>query len=164
MLKKLTSSEQDGLMNTLIGKDTTINGTLDVKGPLKVDGTVKGKVLCNDCVTIGQTGLVEAEIEAASAVIAGRLNGNVVATDKVELQAKCELEGDIKTKSLVIEQGAIFCGSCNMKGGSSNLGFLPTTKEKSTSPATASSNNPTSSSSNYSSPQTVLAGVDKKGF
>ena len=153
MLKKLTSSEQDGDMNTLIGKDTTITGTLDVKGPLKVDGTVKGKILCNDCVTIGQTGMVEAEIEASSAVIAGRLNGNIMTTDKVELQAKCELEGDIKTKSLVIEQGAIFCGSCNMKGGatSSSLGFLPPVKEK-------------SSGNNLSMQQTVLAGADKKGF
>lgn len=127
MIKKTFSSEVDDLMNTIIGKDTLITGTIDVKGELKVDGTVKGKIICSDCVTVGATGLVEADIESNTAVIAGHMVGNVATTEKVELQAKCELEGDIKTKSLVIEQGAMFCGSCNMKGGSarSDLGFLP---------------------------------------
>lgn len=117
-------------MNTIIGKDTTITGTLDVKGALRVDGTVKGKLLCNDCVTIGSTGLVEADLEAATAIISGRLVGNILSADKIELQAKCEMEGDIKTKSLVIEQGASFTGSCNMKGGTPNLGFLAPEERK----------------------------------
>ena len=127
MIKKTFSSEVDDLMNTIIGKDTLITGTIDVKGALKVDGTVKGKIICSDCVTVGSTGLVEADIESATAVIAGHMIGNVATTEKVELQAKCELEGDIKPKSLVIEQGAMFCGQCNMKGGTrgTDLGFLP---------------------------------------
>ncbi len=111
-------------MNTIVGKDTVITGTVDVKGALRVDGSVKGKILCSDCVTIGSTGLVEAEIEADSAIVAGRMVGNIVASEKVELQAKCEMEGDLKTKSLVIEQGAVFCGACNMKGTKPDLGFL----------------------------------------
>ncbi len=117
-------------MNTIIGKDTVITGTLDVKGALRVDGQVKGKILCNDTVTVGATGVVEADIEAANAVIAGHMIGNVVATDKIELQAKCEMDGDLRTKSLVIEQGAVFCGACNMKETRSNLGFLPPEEKK----------------------------------
>jgi len=127
-MKKTINSEVNGLMNTIIGKDTIITGTLDVKGALRVDGTIKGKILCSDCVTIGVTGLVEADIEANTAVIAGHMIGNVVTKEKIELQAKCEMEGDIKTKSLVIEQGAVFCGACNMKGGQPDLGFLPPEK------------------------------------
>lgn len=132
MIKKTFSSEVNDLMDTIIGKDTLITGTIDVKGALKVDGTIKGKIICSDCVTIGATGLVEADIESNTAVIAGHMVGNIATTDKVELQAKCELEGDIKTKSLVIEQGAVFCGSCNMKGGSpkSDFGFLPPSEQK----------------------------------
>jgi len=125
----MNSNEADGLMNTIVGKDTVITGTIDVKGALRVDGTVKGKIISSDCVTVGATGLVEAEIEANSAVIAGRMVGNIVATEKIELQAKCEMEGDLKTKSLVIEQGAIFCGACNMKDTRPDLGFLPPEKE-----------------------------------
>ncbi len=117
-------------MNTIIGKDTVITGTLDVKGALRIDGTVKGKVISSDCVTIGATGTVEADIEAATAIIAGHLIGNVQCSDKIELQAKCEMDGDLRTKSLVIEQGAVFCGACNMKGGTPDLGFLPLEREQ----------------------------------
>ena len=124
MIKKTINNEVDGLMNTIIGKDTIITGTLDIKGALRVDGTVKGKILCSDCVTVGATGIVEAEIEANTAIIAGKMNGNITTTEKIELQAKCEMEGDLRTKSLVIEQGAIFCGACNMKDTKPDLGFL----------------------------------------
>jgi cytoskeletal protein CcmA (bactofilin family) len=134
MIKKTiinSLSEVGGsIMNTIIGKDTIITGTIDVKGALRVDGTVKGKVICNDCITIGATGLVEADIESSTAIVAGRLVGNILSADRTELQAKCEMEGDIKTKSLVIEQGAVFSGSCNMKEGRSNLGFLPPEEKK----------------------------------
>lgn len=126
------SNEMDGLMNTIIGKDTVFSGTLDVKGELRIDGTVKGKILCSDCVTIGATGIVEAEIEADSAIIAGRMVGNIDTTEKIELQAKCEMEGDLKTKSLVIEQGAVFCGACNMKETKNNLSFLSDESESET--------------------------------
>ncbi len=126
------NNETDGLMNTIIGQDTVINGTLDIKGALRVDGTVKGKIICSDCVTVGATGIVEAEIEAETAIIAGKMFGNVVTTEKIELQAKCEMEGDLRTKSLVIEQGAIFCGACNMKDTKPNLGFLAPEAENET--------------------------------
>ena len=130
MIKKTNSSEANGLMNTIIGKDTIVTGTLDVKGALRVDGQVKGKVLCSDCITVGATGEIEADVEAQTAVIAGHVTGNVACSEKIELQAKCEMDGDLKTKSLVIEQGALFCGACNMKGGTPDLGFL--TPQKST--------------------------------
>ena len=79
-----------------------------------------------DLVQRGQhiTGQVEADIEAQTSIIAGHVIGNVQCTEKIELQAKCEMDGDLKTKSLVIEQGAVFCGACNMKGGTPDLGFL----------------------------------------
>jgi len=129
-MKKPNSNEVDRHMNTIIGKDTVINGEMNIEGALRVDGTVKGKIVCSDCVTLGATGLVEADIEANTAIIAGRMVGNIQTAEKIELQAKCEMEGDIKTKSLIIEQGAVFCGACNMKGGSPDLGFLTKKQSK----------------------------------
>lgn len=138
-MKKTNSGEVDGLMNTIIGKDTVITGTLDVKGALRIDGSVKGKVICSDTVTVGASGTVEAEIEAKTAIVAGHLVGNVQASEKIELQAKCEMDGDLKTKSLVIEQGAVFCGACHMKGTTPDLGFLAPQKKK---PELAPNNGP----------------------
>ena len=124
------SKNEGGVMNTIIGKDTVFTGTLEVKGAVRVDGQVKGKIICSDVVTVGSGGYVEADVESGSAVIAGRVVGNLVATEKIELQAKSDIEGDIKTKSLVVEQGAIFCGSCHMKEGKASMGFLPPDQKK----------------------------------
>ncbi len=125
-------------MNTIIGKDATFVGTLDVKGAVRIDGTVKGKIICDDTVTIGVGGQVEAEIEAAVAIVAGKVIGNLNASERIELQAKSDVEGDLRTKSLAVEQGAIFSGACRMKEGQSNLGFIPPTEsetEKESEPA-----------------------------
>ncbi len=128
-MKRNNINESDGLMNTIIGKDTVITGTLEVKGALRVEGTVKGKIISSGWVTVGSTGLVEAEIEAESAIVAGTMRGNVNTTEKIELQAKCEMDGDLRTKSLVIEEGAIFSGACSMKDSPPNLGFLAHDRE-----------------------------------
>jgi len=113
-----SGSKQTGdQMNTILGKDTTFTGTVEVKGGLRIDGVVKGKIISSDEVTIGSTGMVEAEIEANSVVVAGKLLGNIVASERIELQANSDVEGDLRSKSLVIEQGAIFCGGCQMKEG-----------------------------------------------
>lgn len=117
-------------MNTIIGKDTVFTGTLDVKGAVRVDGTVKGKIICSETVTVGTGGCVEADIESQSTVVVGKVVGNLVASEKIELQAKSDVEGDIRTKSLVVEQGAIFCGACHMKEGKSTLGFIPPESRK----------------------------------
>jgi len=130
-MKKGNNQETSGLMNTIIGRDTVINGTLDVKGALRVDGEVLGKINCSDCVTVGTTGNVQAEIEADSAIVAGKMSGNVTTSDRIELQANCEMNGDLHTKSLIIEEGAIFCGGCSMNDNPPDLGFLaPKTDHK----------------------------------
>jgi len=138
MMKRGNNGENGGLMNTIIGRDTCITGTLDVKGALRVDGEVKGKINCSGCVTVGTTGHVEAEIEAESAIVAGKMHGNVTTTEKIELQANCEMNGDLRTKSLVIEEGATFCGGCSMKDNPPDLGFLNQTEPES---ETANSDN-----------------------
>lgn len=102
-------------MNTIIGKDTTISGTMEVSGTLRVDGVVKGDVIVSDTVAVGPTGSVEANVQTKNAVISGAVKGNIHASERIELQAKANITGDLITKSLVIEQGAIFHGNCNMK-------------------------------------------------
>ena len=102
-------------MNTIIGKDTTISGTIEVTGTLRVDGVLKGDVNVSDTIAVGPTGTVEANVKTKNAVVSGAVKGNIHATERVELQAKANITGDLVTKSLVIEQGALFHGNCNMK-------------------------------------------------
>ena len=101
-------------LNTVIGKDTTFTGKLEVVGTLRVDGKIKGEITVSDTISIGGTGEVDASVQTKNAVISGTVRGNIHATDKTELQAKSVIYGDIVTKSLAIEQGAVFQGHCNM--------------------------------------------------
>ncbi len=105
-----------GELATIIGKGTKIDGTITIEGSTRIDGTVTGKLESNDSVTIGPTGSVKtAEIKAKVIIVGGRVEGNLLADEKVELQSKCEVIGDITSKSLLVEHGAIFHGSSNMK-------------------------------------------------
>jgi len=103
-------------LNTIIGKDSVIEGTIEVHGGLRVDGVVRGRVSATDSLAVGDSGRVEADVASSMVVIGGKVSGNILAKDKVELQSKAEVEGDITTKNLIIEEGAVFHGRCNMKG------------------------------------------------
>ncbi len=111
----MNGNKGDTRLGTIIGKGTKIEGTINIEGATRIDGTVSGKLIANDIVTVGSTGVVKAEIRARSIVIGGRVEGNLVASEKVELQAKSELVGDITSKSLLVEHGAIFHGNSKMK-------------------------------------------------
>ena len=102
-------------LNTLIGKGSVIEGTIQVQGGIRIDGTVKGKISSTESLTIGEDGVVEADLSTKVAVIGGNVIGNVLALEKIELQSKARVEGEITTKNLIIEEGAVFHGNCNMK-------------------------------------------------
>jgi cytoskeletal protein CcmA (bactofilin family) len=106
-------------LNTIIGKDSMIEGTIKVQGGVRIDGAVRGRISASESLAVGDSGMVEAELAVKSAVIGGKVFGNIFAQDKVELQSKAVVEGDVTTKNLVVEEGAIFHGRCNMKDTSS---------------------------------------------
>lgn len=103
-------------LSTIIGKDSAFTGDMEVKGMLRIDGRVKGRIICDETVSIGATGEVEADIDAKMLIVAGTVVGNIRTSEKIEMQAKAKVLGDVSTKNIVIEQGAIFHGSCQMKG------------------------------------------------
>jgi cytoskeletal protein CcmA (bactofilin family) len=111
----MNGQKGDGRIETIIGKGTSIEGTVNIEGSTRIDGNVTGKVMSNDVITVGSTGIVKAEIRAKAIVVGGRVEGNLIASEKVELQAKSELVGDITSKSLLVEHGAIFHGNSKMK-------------------------------------------------
>lgn len=112
-MKNKKSKGETGL-DTIIGKGSVIEGTLEVEGGIRIDGTVKGKISSTESLTIGNGGIVEADLNTKVAVIGGNVIGNVFALEKIELQSKSRVQGDITTKNLVVEEGAIFHGKCNM--------------------------------------------------
>lgn len=111
----MNGNKTETKLGTIIGKGTNVEGTVNIEGATRIDGTVTGKLVADDVVTIGATGVVKAEIKARSIVVGGRVEGNLFASEKIELQAKSELIGDITAKSLLVEHGAVFHGNSRMK-------------------------------------------------
>jgi len=101
-------------VNTIIGEGTNVKGDVTVEGSIQVDGEFEGAIDATDTLVVGETGKVDGDANVANAVIGGRMYGNVIASGKIELKRGSQLLGDIKTRGLVIEDGVVFQGNCQM--------------------------------------------------
>lgn len=109
------SIARSGDLNTIIGKGSSVEGTLKVENSLRVDGRIKGHVSTTDSLVIGKEGEIEGEVIAKNAIIGGRVRGKISATGKVVLETKALFQGEMRTARLVIDDGAIFDGQCSMQ-------------------------------------------------
>ena len=107
------SNETDKL-GSLLGINSSFKGQLNVKGTLRVDGTVEGQ-LDADYVILSETAEVKGEIKAKKIIIGGKIDGNVRAQELVEIKSKGKVLGDIFTAKLTIIEGAEFNGKVEMK-------------------------------------------------
>lgn len=99
---------------TKIGVGVVLEGKLSSNGNINVDGLINGDITANGNVSVGETGEVVGEIKAEVITIGGRVKGTIYAREKAILEAKAVLQGDIITKILVVEAGAIFDGNSKM--------------------------------------------------
>jgi len=103
-------------IDTVIGKDTAIDGTVEAKGVLRVEGKITGKLLTNGDIIVAVGGVVEADVKCRSISVAGTLRGNVESTGILEIEPSGKLHGDISVGKLSIGDGAVFHGVCKMQG------------------------------------------------
>lgn len=113
MLGKSSGGSGESKLNSLIGKGSNCTGDIVVEGGLKIDGDFKGTITANS-LYIGKHAIVEATVKVKTAVIGGKLHGDIVAEDNLELQPKAELIGDVRTKNLVVADTAVLEGRFDM--------------------------------------------------
>ncbi|KAA3611258.1 MAG: polymer-forming cytoskeletal protein [Calditrichaeota bacterium] len=113
MALKNNSGAQSAELN-FIGKGTHIEGNIKTESSIHVAGTIKGKLICKHTVTVSENGQVEGDIEAVNAVIGGRVKGKVNVNEKIVLEPKSSLVGELKAKKLIIDEGAVFDGTADM--------------------------------------------------
>lgn len=104
---------------TVLGAETTLDGTLRSKGNLRLDGEFSGKLNITGNVLVGETAIIKADIEARNISIAGAVHGNVTG-NKVQLLRTGRVWGDIHANTLTTEEGAFLEGQIIVKGLSSN--------------------------------------------
>jgi cytoskeletal protein CcmA (bactofilin family) len=103
-----------GGQTSIIAQGCKFDGKVEVRGTLRVEGEFKGTIGTPESLVIGKTGVVHATVNVKNAIIGGQLFGNITAENKIELQSGSHVEGDIKTKRLVIDEGVFFEGNCSM--------------------------------------------------
>jgi cytoskeletal protein CcmA (bactofilin family) len=91
---------------TYLGASMVLAGELRCGEPLRIDGTVKGEVHCDQLLTIGEKGSVHASIEGDTVVIAGEVQGDIKARKKITLESTARVTGDLTTPGIVIQEGA----------------------------------------------------------
>lgn len=106
---------REGIVGGFVGKNADLKGEANFKGMLRIDGRLSGAVRSEDgTLIVSAGGVVEASVEVATARINGTVNGDITATRRVEFGRNAQVRGDVRTPSLVIEEGAIFEGNCRM--------------------------------------------------
>lgn len=107
--------KKTGSINTFLGTDTQIEGVIDFKGTIRLDGKVKGKISSTDgTIIVGHGAIIEADIRVEKAIIMGDVKGSVEATEKIEVYSPGSVEGNIRAPVISIDTGVRFKGTCNM--------------------------------------------------
>jgi cytoskeletal protein CcmA (bactofilin family) len=95
--------------NTL-GADVEIKGNLKFSGELTFEGKLEGEINTDGTLLLGDSAVVNGNINAQSVIVRGKINGNINAKEKIDIKTKTELFGDIRSAKLVIEEGVTFVG------------------------------------------------------
>lgn len=101
-------------VNTIIGEGTVFVGDLTAKDTTRVDGEIKGNIKSEGAVVIGTGGRIEGNIYAETVKVGGNVKGDIHADNKVEASATARIFGNISARVLVVDENAVFQGSCNM--------------------------------------------------
>lgn len=127
-MSKEVVSQNSGYVHNVITTGTKIAGKINTDSDFRLDGEIEGDVVCKGKLVIGAKGFLKGTISCANAEILGTVIGNLQVSDTLTLRSSASLNGDVNTKSLVVEPNAVFNGTCSMKDDT-GLSKTPQTKE-----------------------------------
>lgn len=106
---------KEGRLSGFVGHGTTLTGETNFHAMLRVDGHLLGTVTSESgTLIVGTNGQVDANVAVSAAMINGNVNGDIVATERIQLGRTAKVIGNVQTPRLIIEDGAVFEGSCSM--------------------------------------------------
>jgi len=94
----------------VLTSDVEIKGNLKFSGELTFEGKLEGEINSDGTLNLGDSAVINGNINAQSVVVRGKVNGNITAKEKIEIKAKTEMFGDIRAAKLVIEEGVTYVG------------------------------------------------------
>ena len=119
-------------VDTLIGVNTVLQGDLEFSGGLRVDGQVTGNIKSLDgnsgTLVLSESAVIEGNIVVPHVVVNGHVNGNIVANERLELQTKAVIKGDVRYKAVEMALGASVNGAFVSDIGSPAMQTVPSSK------------------------------------
>ena len=110
-----TNPAPGGESRAYLDAGSKISGKLSFEGPTRVDGQIEGEITAKDSFTIGETAVVTAQIRAVSIIVAGKVSGDIVAAQRIEVRPSARVIGNLTAPVLVVHEGALFEGHCSMQ-------------------------------------------------
>lgn len=101
--------------NTLIGAECSFEGRLSLNGTIRIDGEFKGELNIDGNLFIGESGRIIGNINSTNVFIAGMVEGNIVAAGQLRIASSGKLFGDVNISNFILDEDAIFEGSCKMQ-------------------------------------------------
>jgi cytoskeletal protein CcmA (bactofilin family) len=98
-----------------LDRGSKITGKVSFEGPARIDGEVDGEISAKDSLMISETAIVTAQIRAGTVSVAGKVSGDIVATQRIEIRANAKMSGNLTAPILVVQEGAFFEGHCSMQ-------------------------------------------------
>ena len=115
MLKKGSGvSTEQAEISAFLGKGTSFKGVLGFDGTIRIDGKVEGEIVSKDTLIAGDEAYLQGEITIGTLISSGKIVGNIHASKKVQILAPGTIQGNVITPSLIIEEGVLFDGNCEM--------------------------------------------------
>ena len=114
VMKRRDDSSASGDIETIIGKNTKIQGEVSGTGNLRIDGEIEGELKLSGSVIVGETGMVTGNVSARSLDVSGTVHGNAQTEEGLTIHSAGQLIGDVKVNAFQIEDGGIFKGRSEM--------------------------------------------------
>lgn len=113
---KRSDSYQAVRVGSVIGRGVEFEGTLNAHETIRIEGFIKGNVVSDGTVIIGRGGKIDGKIDAKYILIGGDAYGELFASEKIEVNPSGRVFGNIHTKALIVDEKALFRGTCEMYG------------------------------------------------
>lgn len=121
MLGSKKTANVNAKIGSIIGADMVVEGTITSEEAVRIDGKVRGDVSSEGALVIGASGKVVGNIKGADIMVAGVVEGDLTSGGRTEVASTGSIRGNIQTRSLIVDENAIFQGQCNMNLGETKL-------------------------------------------
>ena len=147
---QVASGSNDGVIS-IVGSGMKVNGDVETEGTIRIEGRVEGTVRAGKAVVVGKDGRIKGDIFTQDAVVGGEVNGTIVAESRIELQATCVVEGEIRARRIQLDEGGRVNGKVHTGEVKAASGSSASSSASSSGSAAASSSDGRASSAGATS-------------